>query len=106
MIAKVAPATKLRFAGVCVANEIVCVAWETVKPCVTDIAALVLASPAWLAVMLQVPTVNKLSVATETVQTDGVLDVSETARLDVAVAVRLIGDVVNGCDAGPGNEMV
>ena len=52
------------------------------------------------------PTVNTVSVAVEIVQTDVVLDTRVTVRPDDAVGVSGIVEVVNGCDAGPVNEIV
>ena len=84
----------------------VCAACDTVKPCVTDVAALKFALPFWFAVMLQVPTVSSVTDAPEIVHTDVVLETKATVSPDVAVAMRLIGVVVNGCDAGPVKAML
>ena len=58
----------------------------TLKLRVTGVAALKLALPAWLAVIEQVPTATRLTVAPLTVQTDGELDAKLTAKPDEAVA--------------------
>jgi hypothetical protein len=63
-----------------------CGAFDTVMATVTAGAAAVVALPAWLALMEQVPAVTKASVLPLTVHTLGVLDVKLTARPEVATA--------------------
>ena len=53
---------------------------------VTGVAAVKLALPAWLAVMLQVPAATSVTVLPLTVQTLAVFDVKLTARPELAVA--------------------
>jgi hypothetical protein len=62
-----------------------------VKPCWTWDAAFQLALPAWSALMVQVPTVTKVTVVPETVQTLVVAEVKATVRLEEAVAPSVIG---------------
>jgi hypothetical protein len=50
-----------------------------------------LASPAWLAVIEQVPAVSSVTVDPATVHTAGVVDAKVTARPEVAVAVTVNG---------------
>ena len=47
--------------------------------------------PGWLAVMEHVPMATSVTVTPETVQTEGLLEASVTARPELAVAVRVGG---------------
>ena len=47
--------------------------------------------PAWLALIVQVPTVTNVTVVPETVQMPVVAEVKVTARPEVAVALRVTG---------------
>ena len=70
-------------------NVMVCAingAAATVNEFVTGVAAVKLALPAWLAVMLQVPAATSVTVLPLTVQTLAVFDVKLTARPELAVA--------------------
>ena len=62
-----------------------------VKLCCTWVAAFQFASPGWLALMVQVPMVTKVTVEPETVQTAVVADVKMTASAEEAVALTVIG---------------
>jgi hypothetical protein len=57
----------------------------------TCVAAFQLVSPGWLALIVQVPTVTKVAVVPETVQTLVVADVKTTARPEEAVALSASG---------------
>ena len=63
-----------------------CAAVETVRTRETVVAAAKLASPAWLASMMQVPAATSVSVLPLTVQVLGVVEAKDTGRPDVAVA--------------------
>ena len=56
----------------------------------TGSAAAYRSSPAWLAVMVQVPAVMAVALLPETVQTRGVSELKDTASFDVADADRAI----------------
>lgn len=82
--------------SVCEPGELkvmVCDAAETVKVLVTAVAAAKPALPGWVAVMLQLPAANSVSVLPLTVQTTGVVDVNDTARPEVALATSAGGAV-------------
>ena len=49
--------------------------------------------PAWYAIIVQVPTASRVTVAPETVQTADVVEAKPTARADDAVALRVNGAV-------------
>ena len=63
-----------------------CAAVETVRTRETVVAAAKLASPAWLASMMQVPAATRVSVLPLTVQVLGVDEAKDTGRPDVAEA--------------------
>lgn len=69
---------------VCVGNT----AAVTVRDLETGAATAKLALPAWLAVMLQVPALTKVSVVPETVQTAAVVEANATLRPELAVASK------------------
>ena len=69
-------------------NVIVCEATVTTKICETD-ADWYCAFPSCVALMVQLPTVSRVAVEPETVQTDGVVDAKLTGSPDEAVALRL-----------------
>lgn len=72
----------------------------TAKLCVTEVAALKFAFPAWLATIVQVPADTKVALAPETVHTLWVLDANATVNpVAVVVAFKAIGEALNGCDA-------
>ena len=54
-------------------------------------AAFQLALPAWLALIVQVPTATNVTVVPETVQMLVVAEVKATVRPEEAVALRVIG---------------
>ncbi len=62
-------------------------AW-TANDCCTPRAAAKRSSPAWEAITVQVPTAARVTVDPETVQTDGVPELKDTARPEVAEADR------------------
>lgn len=62
--------------------------------------------PGWLASMVQVPAPNSVSVVPLTVQTLAVADVNDTARPEVAVAIRAAGAVPSVWLPGEMKEMV
>jgi hypothetical protein len=72
----------------------------TAKDRVTGAAALQLASPAWLAVIEQVPTAIRVTVLPETVQTAGVAEAKVTAALERPVALTLTDEADS--EAPPG----
>ncbi len=72
-------------------NVMVCEPVLTVKLCITGVAARKLAFPAWLAVIVQVPSPTTVTVATLTVQADIVLDANVTVRPELAVALTVNG---------------
>ena len=78
----------------------------TVKLWFTAVAALKFALPAWLAAIVHVPADTNAALAPETVQTAGVDEENVTANADVEVAVRAIGEALNGCPAIAPNVMV
>ena len=51
------------------------------------------------------PTVSNVSVVPDTVQADGVFEVNVTVNPDVALAESGMVEAVNGCEAGPVNEI-
>ena len=55
--------------------------------------------PAWLALMMQVPTASKIAVLPEAVQSEGVVDAKLIGRPEEAVAFRLT-DPVSSAAAG------
>ena len=55
----------------------------------TCVAAFQLVSPAWLALIVQVPTVTKVTVVPETVQTLVVAEVKATVSAEEAVALTV-----------------
>ena len=61
-------------------------ATETEKLRVTAVAAAVLALPAWVAVMLQVPAATSVNVLPLKPQTVGVVDANDTTKPELAVA--------------------
>ena len=63
-----------------------------VKLCWTCGAAFQLVSPPWFALIVQRPTVAKVTEIPATVQTEVVADVKVTAKPDEAVALRASGD--------------
>lgn len=73
----------------------VCAAATTVKVLETTAAASKLALPAWLALMLQLPTVTSVRAAPLTVQTAGVLEANVTVKPDVALATKGTGVGLN-----------
>lgn len=80
--------------SVCESGEVkvmVCVAAETVKVLITGGAAAKTALPGWLAVMLQLPAANNVTVLPLTVQTAVVVDVNDTVRPEVALATSAGG---------------
>ena len=76
------------------------------KLCVTAVAALKFALPAWLATIVHVPAETNAALAPETVQTAGVDEENVTANADDEVAVSAIGEALNGCPAIAPNVMV
>ena len=70
---------------------IVWLPWLIVNDCWTWDAAFQLVLPAWLALMVQVPTVTKVTVVPETVQMLVVADVKTTVRPEEAVALIASG---------------
>ena len=58
----------------------------------TSVAAAQLASPAWLAVIAQLPVWRSVSVVPETVQTLAVVEAKLTVRPEVAVADNVSGE--------------
>lgn len=56
--------------------------------------------------ILQTPTVTSVSEFPATVQTDGVFELNDAARPDVAVAFKAIGVALNGREAGPVNKII
>ena len=62
------------------------------KLCETSLAAVQLASPAWLAVIEQVPIWRSVSEVPETVQTLVVVEAKATVRPEVAVADKVSGE--------------
>ena len=87
--AVLAPPTA-RVAGEKDIAPMLCTALSTVMFCVTCVAALKLAFPAWSAVMMQVPAERALTVEPLTVQTAGVVELKITARPEVAVALAVV----------------
>ena len=73
-------------------NVIVCAACLTVNERVTGAAGWKSASPAWLAVRVQVPAVRRLIDRPVGLQTAGVVEVRVTGNPELAVAVTVIGD--------------
>lgn len=64
----------------------------TANDCVTcDAANVALPSPAWLAAIVQLPAARSVTVEPETVHTDGVRELKETAKVEFAVAVIVKG---------------
>ena len=63
----------------------------TVNACTTGVAAAKPALPAWLALMLQVPSATSVKLLPLTVQTPGVVDARATARLALLVATKAGG---------------
>jgi len=63
------------------------VRWWMVKLCETVVAAVKSALPAWMALTVQVPTANTLTVVPDTVQNEGFAVVNVTGRPDEAVAL-------------------
>ncbi len=59
------------------------------KERVTSVAAEYDAFPGWLAVVVQVPTLTRVITKPETVQTEGVVDASETAKPELAVGATV-----------------
>ena len=68
---------------------IVCVRFATLNDCETGFAGAQEVSPPWLAVIVQVPPVFKLTVEPETEQTVPVEVLKDTARPELAVAETL-----------------
>ena len=62
-----------------------------VNDCCTCGAAFQLALPAWLALIVQVPTLMRLMVEPETVQVGVVAEVKVTLRPELALALSVIG---------------
>ena len=54
------------------------------------------ASPAWVAVIVQVPPAKRAAVLPDAVQTDAVVEAKLTASPEEAVAVRLTDPVASG----------
>lgn len=78
----------------------VCAPWLTAKDCTTEVAALKLALPAWLALMVQVPTPTSVALVLATVHTVGVDDTRLTARPELALATNANGVVLKAWLAG------
>lgn len=78
----------------------VCAPGLTTKDCTTAVAALKLALPAWLAVMVQVPTPTSVALVLATVQTAGVEDTRLTASPELALATKATGVVLKAWLAG------
>ena len=74
-----------------------------VKDCWTWGAAFQLVLPAWLALIVQVPTVTKVTVVPETVQMLVVAEVKVTVRPEEAVALTVTGALIEGL-VGEGAE--
>src|SRR6185503_5674780 len=66
-------------------------AFATLKLCETCGAALYVASPGWLALMVQVPAATRVTVVPETVQTEPVPELNATGRPELAVAETVKG---------------
>jgi hypothetical protein len=85
----------------------VCAPGETVKVCVTGVAARKELLPDWLAVMEQVPVAIRFIVPPDdTVHTVGEFDAKVTVRPDVAVALSVTEVVVSIWPGGAGKLMV
>ena len=69
---------------------IVCGIFWTGNDLLTGLAAAYRSSPAWEAVIVQVPALAGVSVEPEMVHTPGVSEVNDTASFDVADADRAI----------------
>ena len=89
------------FSGATVAVAVKVGAPVELKLCVTSVAGAKLALPAWLALIVQVPTVRMVAVVPDTVHTPVVSEVNVTARPDDAVAtsgtVRLDANSTSSC---------
>ena len=70
---------------------IVWLAWVMSKLWVTGVAAFQLLSPSWLAVIVQVPTLTRVTAVPATVHTPMVEDAKLTARPEEALALRVTG---------------
>ena len=77
-----------------------------VKDCWTCGAAFQLASPAWLALIVQVPTATKVTVVPDTVQTPVVAELKMTVRPEEAVALTVIGPSSKRLPASPPKVIV
>lgn len=86
--------------------EMVSVFVVTAKLCDTSVAAVNSVLPAWLAVMVHVPVLTTVTVVPDTVHTPVVVDAYETARLDDAVAVMVIGETPYTRSASEPNVIV
>jgi hypothetical protein len=69
-------------------------ALDTVKLRVTSVAAAQFVLPAWVAWMLQVPAVTRVTEFPETVHTVGVVEARLTGKPELAVALTVNGTVV------------
>lgn len=78
----------------------------TTKLTVTGVAAAKDVLPAWLAVKVQVPTDNSVSAAPLTEQTFGVVEVIDTLRPEVELAVKLTDGVARVRSPGDANPML
>ena len=79
---------------------------NTVKVCVTGVAAAYVVLPVWLAVIEHVPSVNSVTVAADNVQIVGLLEAKVTANPELAVAVKANGKAPKVCPLGAANVMV
>lgn len=78
----------------------VCAAGLTVKVLATEVAGKKLALPAWLAVMVQLPTLSSVALVLATVHTASVDEVNATARPELALATKATGVVLKAWLAG------
>lgn len=89
-----------------VTKVMVWLACNTVKLRDTIAAASKAVLPAWLAVTAQVPALTSVTVVPLTVQTLGVVDAKDTARAELAVALRAGGATPQLVLAGLAKVMV
>ena len=87
-------APRTRFESV--PNMMVWLPCVTLKLRLTGVAAAKLEFPAWVAWMVQVPSAMNMTAVPDTVQTDCVVEVKVTGSPEVAVALTVIGDELNG----------
>jgi hypothetical protein len=88
------------------AKLIVWVCAVTLNDCVTGAAALTLALPAWLAAIVQVPRLTKVTVEPDTVHTEVVLELKVTGKPALLVADTENGAAPSGCPGSAAKLMV